>query len=119
MIPTVVEVVLHRRIGGIWQGRYSIPFAMGGVLFAGQIAPPPRRLLRAVVIAASCAEVLTLWHTLRRYMVGLDGSIWLQHATWHPPLNPWLLLAVNAAAITWLATMALVQSECFKAPRWA
>ena len=47
--------------------------------------------------------MLTLWHTLRRYMVGLDGSLTLQHAAWTPPLNPWLLLAINAAAIAWLA----------------
>jgi Predicted membrane protein (DUF2142) len=107
LIPTVVEIVLHRRIGGIWQGRYSIPFAMGGVLFAGRAAPLPRRLLWAVVIAASCSEVLTLWHTLRRYMVGLDGSLWLRGATWHPPLSPWLLLVVNAAAMAWLAVLSM------------
>jgi hypothetical protein len=51
--------------------------------------------------------VLTLWQTLRRYMVGLDGSFTLQHASWHPPLNPWLLIATNAAAMAWLAVVAL------------
>ena len=66
-----------------------------------------RSVLRALMIAACCAEVLTLWHTLRRFMVGLDGSITLQHAAWEPPLNPFVLLAVNAAAIAWLGTVAL------------
>jgi hypothetical protein len=64
-------------------------------------------LMRGLVFAAACAEVLTLWQTLRRYMVGLDGSMTLQGAAWRPPLNPWLLLAVNAAGIAWLAVMAL------------
>ena len=107
VLPTIIELVIHTRIGEVWQGRYSIPFAMGGVLYAGRITTPSRSVLRALMIAACCAEVLTLWHTLRRFMVGLDGSITLQHAAWEPPLNPWVLLAVNAAAIAWLGTVAL------------
>lgn len=103
LLPTVVELLLHRRIGEIWQGRYSIPFAIGGVLYAAGGVAPSRRLLRNIVIAASCAEVFTLWHTLRRYMVGLDGSLTLRHPAWTPPLNPWLLLVVNAGGIAWLA----------------
>src|SRR6185295_9156428 len=31
VLPTIVEVVIHTRIGEVWQGRYSIPFAMAGV----------------------------------------------------------------------------------------
>ncbi len=115
LVPTVIEVIVHHRIGGIWQGRYSIPFAMAGVLYAGSVTAPPRAALRGVVAAASCAEVLTLWHTLRRYMVGLDGSLTLQHASWRPPLSPWLLLIVNCAAMAWLATIAL-NSETERLP---
>ena len=107
VLPTIIELVIHTRIGEVWQGRYSIPFAMAGVLYASRVTVPSRSVLRVLVVAASCAEVLTLWHTLRRFMVGLDGSITLQHAAWEPPLNPWLLLAVNVAAIAWLAAMAL------------
>ncbi|MEP7114233.1 MAG: DUF2142 domain-containing protein [Ilumatobacteraceae bacterium] len=107
LLPTVTEVALHRRIGEIWQGRYSIPFAMGGVLYAACVKPPARRLLAGIAIAAAVSEVLGLWHTLRRFMVGLDGSFSLQHAAWRPPLNPWLLLAVNAAAMAWLTVLAL------------
>ena len=107
VLPTIVEVVIHTRIGEVWQGRYSIPFAMAGVLYAGRVMAPSRSVLRALVIVASCAELLTLWHTLRRFMVGLDGSITLRHAAWEPPLNPWLLLAINGAAMAWLATIAL------------
>jgi hypothetical protein len=107
LLPTMVEVVIHGRIGPVWQGRYSIAFALGGVLYAGTCAIPPRAVMRGFLIAAVCAEVLTLWHTLRRYMVGLDGSMTLLDPSWTPPLNPWLLLAVNAAAMSWLAAMTL------------
>jgi hypothetical protein len=107
LLPTLVEALLHRRIGAIWQGRYSIPFAMAGVLYAARAATPPRRVMRALVIAAAFAEVLTLWHTLRRYMVGLDGSYMLRDAAWHPLMNPWLLIVINATATAWLAAVAL------------
>jgi hypothetical protein len=107
MVPTIVEVVIHTRIGEVWQGRYSIPFAMVGVLYAARSSAPARPLLRTFVVAAVCAEVLTLWQTLRRYMVGLDGSLVLQDPKWEPPLNPWLLLAVNTTAIAWLGALAL------------
>jgi hypothetical protein len=107
LLPTIIEVVIHTRIGEVWQGRYSIPFAMAGVVYAGRTTAPARSWVRAFVVVAACAEVLTLWQTLRRFMVGLDGSTMLRHATWEPPLNPWLLLAVNTAAIAWLAALAL------------
>jgi hypothetical protein len=111
VLPTVVEVLVHRSIGAIWQGRYSIPFAIGGVLYAARWATPPRAVMRGVVIAAAFAEVVTLWWTLRRYMVGMEGSLTMQHASWHPPINPWLLLAVNGAAIAWLCAVALASGD--------
>jgi hypothetical protein len=98
LLPVVLEVVLHRRVGEIWQGRYSIAFGIGGVLYAARVNRDSLFLGRLVIVAAF-AEVLTLWHTLRRYMVGLHGSLTLRHAAWHPPLNPWLLIAINAAAM--------------------
>ncbi len=42
LLPTLVEVIGHRRIGEIWQGRYSIPFAMGAVLIAAAWTAPRR-----------------------------------------------------------------------------
>ena len=107
MLPTVLEVALHRRIGEVWQGRYSIPFAMAGVLYAARAELPRRAVQRALVVGAAAAEVLTLWNTIRRYSVGLDGSLTFRHATWSPPINAWLLLALNTAAIAWLAAMCL------------
>jgi hypothetical protein len=115
LLPTLLEVIVHDRIGEIWQGRYSISFAMAGVLFAASCAAPSHRMLRGIVVATASAEVLTLWQTLRRYMVGLDGSLTLQHAAWNPPINPWILLVINAAAVAWLASVALGRN--FVAPK--
>ncbi|HEY4610186.1 MAG TPA: DUF2142 domain-containing protein, partial [Ilumatobacteraceae bacterium] len=107
LLPTVMEVALHHRIGEVWQGRYSIPFAMAGVLYAARAELPARSICRALVVSAAAAQVLTLWNTIRRYTVGLHGSLTFRHATWTPPLNPWLLLLINAAAMAWLTSLAL------------
>jgi hypothetical protein len=107
VLPAVVDVIVHRQIGSIWQGRYSIVFAIGGVLYAARCKPPSPVVMRVLVMAAAIAEVLTLWQSLRRYMVGLDGSLLLRHAAWTPSINPWLLLALNGAAVAWLARQAL------------
>ena len=96
------------RWAGSWAGYFMRSNSPSSTNFiASALSAPSRRILRTIVIAASCTEVLTLWHALRRYMVGLDGSLTLQHAAWTPPLNPWLLLVVNAAGIAWLAALAL------------
>ena len=105
VLPTVAEVLVHRRIGEVWQGRYSIPFAIGGVLYAARAAAPPRWLVRAVLGSACVAEVATLYWTLRRYMVGWHGSLILRNAPWTPAVAAWLLIAANAVAIVWLARL--------------
>jgi hypothetical protein len=107
LLPIIFEVIVHRRIGAIWQGRYSIAFATSGVMYAARAAAPSRAVMRRIVVAAACAEVVTLWHALRRYMVGLNGSMTLAGASWRPLLNPWMLLAVNGAAMAWLAALAV------------
>ncbi|HEY4333785.1 MAG TPA: hypothetical protein VGM78_14490, partial [Ilumatobacteraceae bacterium] len=94
--PIVFELVLADRVGYIWQGRYSIPAAMGLVTLA---IGASRRLGAAFVAAAAVAEVATLWATLRRYTVGTYGSWLFRGATWHPLLAPFALLAINAALV--------------------
>jgi hypothetical protein len=105
LLPTVAEVLVHRRIGEVWQGRYSIPFAIGGVLVAARAATPPRWLRRALLVSACVIELTTLYWTLRRYMVGSHGSLLLRQARWTPPVNAWLLLVLNAVAILGLSRL--------------
>lgn len=105
VLPTIAELLVHRRIGEVWQGRYSIPFAIGGVLYAARVASPPRRLLRALLVSACIVEVATFHWTLRRYMVGMHGSLIMSDARWTPLVNAWLLIAVNAATMLWLVRL--------------
>ena len=48
LLPTVVEVFVHRSIGEVWQGRYSTVFAIGGVL-------PPGAIRRASLRPVTCS----------------------------------------------------------------
>ncbi len=92
--PIAFEVILVHKVGFIWQGRYSIPAALGLVVLAVRARP---RLVGALVVASGLAEVLTLWATLRRYAVGVHGSWFFVHSRWQPPLPPFVLLGLNAA----------------------
>src|SRR3954447_5627077 len=80
---------------------------MAGVLYAARAELPARWMQRTLVGSAAAAQVLTFWNTIRRYTVGLNGSLTFQHAAWTPLLNPWLLLVINTGAMTWLAGLAL------------
>lgn len=107
-IPLVFELVMYRRVGFIWQGRYSIAAALG-VAMVGAVAVHRlpgrrqrqfRRVAQALPILAAASLLLSQWHAARRYTVGIDGS-WRLTATnaWQPPVHPWLLLAASAVAL--------------------
>jgi hypothetical protein len=101
--PLVFEVAVRGSVGFIWQGRYSIAVAIGMVALTLPRAAAHGRIAVAALMTAAAAEVITLWTALRRYSVGVNGSWWLHDAAWHPPVSPWLLVAVNAAALGSLA----------------
>jgi len=101
LFPIAFETALAGRLGYIWQGRYSLPTAVGLVI-VGSSAWLPRLRPRAVPVllgAVAIAEVATLWTALRRYTVGTNGSWFLTDARWDPPLPPFVLLAANALLI--------------------
>ncbi|MFT3853894.1 MAG: DUF2142 domain-containing protein [Ilumatobacteraceae bacterium] len=89
-----------------WQGRYNVPLLGGLVLLAAELVRRgvlPRLVPRWPLFVGAgfvVMEVLALHQTLRRYMVGASGNILLREAAWHPLLNAWLLVVVNAALAT-------------------
>jgi hypothetical protein len=102
----------------VWQGRYNLPL-LGGVVVCGLLSarstPWPSQ---AETIARFCAaswvviEVVAFYQALRRYMVGGTGSLLLRGG-WHPPINAWLLLVVNAitaGVVAWLMIAAKPES---------
>jgi hypothetical protein len=122
-VPTVSEALRASKYGFIWQGRYSLPLAVGvPILCAIAVADcrPIDRRLRSVLAVASGAIVATGYvlaqvATMRRYITGITAPLleYLTADTWHPPLAPWLLLTGTvAAAVAYTAWLVvLVRGE--------
>jgi hypothetical protein len=118
--PIGFETLQARRIGFFWQGRYSMPMAIGvPVLLALSAALSRRagdakaegapaqeadaadeatgrwagRLVAPVAIALLAANVVAFGQALRRNTVGYDGPLdFLIDPDWSPPLPAWLLM---------------------------
>jgi hypothetical protein len=96
--------------GFVWQGRYSLPFAVGAPLLAaiawdesGDLTARLRR--RALVLVASLAavgHVYGVYWALRRWAVGLDGELlYFFGPVWSPPVigTVGAMLIVSALAV--------------------
>jgi len=109
----VVPVVLFVYQSGFarWQGRYTLPLAVGvPVLAALALRGTAIRNARgaAVVlvgVALGAGHVLAYAQNLRRYTVGLDGTIWFwTKEQWSPPVSSLLLvIAFVVATACWVA----------------
>jgi hypothetical protein len=122
VLPVVIESVGADRAGFIWQGRYSLPLAVGVPLLAGfglasseTMRAAGRRFPWVVVAALGLAQVLAFGQALRRYAVGAKGPLWFfGDARWDPPVPAPLLVlgyAVVVAVLTWLFVLGPVRAR--------
>src|SRR5690606_39170039 len=90
--------------GLAWQGRYTLPIAVGIPLLA-VVALDGRRAVRAItprvtatvaVLTASASPAAFHW-ALRRYTTGATGSLRITAGAWQPPGGSLLLLLAMAA----------------------
>jgi hypothetical protein len=106
VLPALIESTQYGTAGGsIWQGRYTLPLAVGIPLVAttalaaterGRQIVTKRFLLTAGVIAC-VAQILAFAQNLRRYTVGYNGEIqYWKHPEWSPPVSPLLLTIAYA-----------------------
>jgi hypothetical protein len=131
--PIGFETLQARRIGYFWQGRYSMPMAIGvPVLLALSLALEKRRdavsdrtaadesddhavqggigrIVAPIAVALLIANVVAFGQALRRNTVGYDGPLdFLIDPEWAPPLPPWLLmlgyLVIAGGFVAWVAT---------------
>jgi Predicted membrane protein (DUF2142) len=114
VLPVIVESAGAHEAGFIWQGRYSLPLAVGVPIVAGigvGSSGSAKRLARrlGVVIAAALAvgQILAYAQALRRYAVGADGPPWFfPHARWEPPVPSLVLILgyslATAVAMWWI-----------------
>jgi hypothetical protein len=107
-VPVVIETTPYRTGGTFWQGRYSMPLAVGIPIVAAFVLASTargRELLTARVtwtlgITVCVAQFLAYAQNLRRYTVGARGPLlYWWHPRWHPPGIPPLLLSLAYLAL--------------------
>jgi hypothetical protein len=105
-------------MGIFWQGRYTMPFAVGVVIMAGfaiaeseQGASLLQRLIRPVAGALVIATLVAYLQYCRRFAVGFSGPIlFFQSARWQPFLLPWPALLPLATVLGVVAGAALTRA---------
>ncbi len=114
VVPVLIDVSQARKIGLGWQGRWTLPLAVGVPIVAAlALAWSSRRKVLerpwVPVVLAACfvvAQFAAFAQTLRRYTVGAHGPLdfWL-HPSWSPPVPTWLLLGTALVVLVVLATL--------------
>jgi predicted membrane protein DUF2142 len=118
LVPIALEVPNVRAAGYFWQGRYTLPLAVGVPVLAGIAAAATRfggslrvgRFLTIVGSALVVGQILAFMQALRRYTVGVHGGVlFWRHASWSPPVPTVVIVIVFAlgysAFVAWLLTM--------------
>jgi hypothetical protein len=112
-LPVALESARARSMGFYWQGRYSLPIAVGVPLLAvGVLAG--RGLCRAhvdrlLVLGAAAGLVLAFVFVLNRYGAGHPSLSWdFRDGKWLPPaFSPEVIVATYAGAVLALAAWAV------------
>jgi DMSO reductase anchor subunit len=108
VVPVAIEAPTYADAANLtWQGRYTLPLAVGVPILAGALLWATERgrrlvtsrLLWATGIVLAGAQILAFGQNLRRYTVGARGPIsFSSSAPWSPPL-PRLALIVAFAVV--------------------
>lgn len=106
-VPVVLQAMVLGTEGMIWQGRYSLPLAVGVPVVAAAVATrersfapaAARRWLAGVLGLVWVCQLAAFTGTLRRYVTGIDGPYpGIGDGPWQPPLGGWTLTTIFAAA---------------------
>jgi Predicted membrane protein (DUF2142) len=120
VVPIVIATTPYRAVGTFWQGRYTLPIAVGVpilAVFALASSEQGRQLvtirfLLTVGVATGIAHVLAFAQNLRRYTVGYDGDFqYWKDAQWLPPVLPPLVLTLAFVAAVGAFTLWLLWPE--------
>ncbi|HLI14960.1 MAG TPA: DUF2142 domain-containing protein [Acidimicrobiales bacterium] len=118
VVPVAISSSQAHAVGYVWQGRDTLPFAVGLPVVAASLVA--RRLAGAadvvcaratavLAVLAVLAQLAAFFEALRRYAVGVAGPdfAFLLHAPWQPPAGS-LALVVAEAVVLVLAGAAAV-----------
>ena len=108
VLPMMFETRDAHNAGYFWQGRYTLPLAVGvPILAAVGVAQSERarefaarRVFWCLGIALGISQVLAFGQSIRRYAVGARGaSNFFTNTPWSPPIPAALLLVGFAVAV--------------------
>jgi hypothetical protein len=113
VLPVALEMNSYKVSAFAWQGRYTLPVAVGIPLLLGageelgaRMSAVARRFLIVSAVAAVLVQFLSYAGTLNRNVFGINGFWGLTPHGWAPPLPAWLLLfgaaVATAAAAAWM-----------------
>jgi len=118
VIPVISEAREANAVGFFWQGRYTLPLAVGIPIVAAWSAakrtePTLNRARLGLVLATALglAQGLAFLQAERRYSVGAQGELaFWRHAHWTPPGGVWPVTLIFLAALaTWYICLFGVQ----------
>ena len=109
VIPPFFEVPAAPSVGYFWQGRYTLPVAVGIPILAGASIQAGsawnlRRAGKGVSVMLGLGLLFAFLEFWRRNAVGTHGNIFfLAHPSWEPPLPTWIVLPASVVFIgAWL-----------------
>ena len=112
VVPVVISYVQAHRLGVIWQARYIMPMPSVGLpLTCVALIEDTASFRLSVRLGTLVCGILGIGQfaafaeNLRRYTVGVSGSLNFFHSTWQPPLG--------AFPLTVLAFLLLVLLTAF------
>lgn len=120
LLPIAIGAPDVPKVGYAWQGRYTLPLAVGLPLLAAFALDEHRELLRpfrqrlVVVLALvlGAAEIFTVWTALHRWAVGVQGPMDIYGARWQAAHSTTAFLVVALVVIVafqvWLVHLAAV-----------
>jgi hypothetical protein len=110
VVPIAAEVPGANTYGFAWQGRYTLPLAVGvpilGALAAALGGSLARwadiRLTASLAILLGLAQFFAFWWMLLRYQVGAGHSLNPLQGSWHPPGGSlFILIAYGVGLLSW------------------
>lgn len=115
LVPVVLSIPTAEAAGIIWQGRYTLPIAVGLPLLAsllmtslrGDAARLVDRLVVLTIGLVAVGHVASFYWGVRRYADGMDGRWATLSPEWAPPLGFLPAVALYALLVAGAAVVAL------------
>lgn len=114
-IPVFGELLTYKQDAFPWQGRYTLPIAVGvPLLLALTVATserhlqlPARRLATAFAAVFVLVDVVAFVGTLNRYVHTVNGFFFVSPTQWSPPVPVFVLVLGMLVAVTACCVVAL------------